>query len=384
MKRLGRIGGIVLSGLLAACAATRDSERFVGAEPGSALLGEVRRITRDEGLVAAKERLIAGLAEQDGSRGELESRVMRTTRDPSLVYPDSLAALSASERSRIAFAIVPGTKAAKPNARDRTRECLRGAAEASRSMGFSTWFIETEARGTVESNARLVAAQMQQAFAASEHVVLVMLSKGSHDVIRYLREDGVDLPPAQRAKLAVILSLAGTLQGSVVADWMAHSTLPAPRMTRAWLRHSGQKPAISMLDAVARSPWQGDAASAVSTAFPGTTWIAIAMVPDGEDGRITERLWAPGIRRSIERTAPYYSPVDGLVETAASVLPDAVTLEEWVVTGYGSHAIPNGVYRDGGSIAPLTSKPGREKLSAENGEEVMSAYLRALPQELLD
>jgi hypothetical protein len=224
---------------------------------------------------------------------------------------------------------------------------------------------------------------MEEVFEASDAVVLVMLSKGAHDVIRYLREDGVKLPPEQRAKLVVVLSLAGTVQGSVVADWMAHSPRPLAGATRRWLRLSGQEAAIAMLEAVARSPWEGEGASLVESRFPGLTWISIAMVPDGEDGRITEHLWAPMVRKRIEATSSYFSPSDGFVESAASVLPDHIDLPEWVVFGYGSHAMPNGRYRDGGRIAPQTTRPGKEKLKPESGGEIMSAYLRALPQELL-
>ena len=138
-----------------------------------------------------------------------------------------------------------------------------------------------------------------------------------------------------------------------------------------------------MLGDVAGSPWGYGTADLVSERFSRLTWVSIAMVPDGEDGRITEHLWAPWVRHRIEKTAPFYSPSDGLVESAASVLPDEVRLPEWVVIGYGSHAMPNGSYRDGGRIAPQTTRPGREKLRPESGGEIMSAYLRALPRSLL-
>ena len=107
------------------------------------------------------------------------------------------------------------------------------------------------------------------------------------------------------------------------------------------------------------------------------------MIPDGEDARITERLWAPGIRKRIERTSPYFSPADGLVESAASVLPEEVAVPEWIIAAYGSHAMPNGTYRDGTRIAPQTTVPGEEKLKPETGGEVLSAYLRAIPRSIL-
>jgi len=377
------VAAVSASLLFAGCVRSGGEAGFAGSKAEGSLLGEVRELSSRSDLREARIHLIEGLRSADESGGELENRVIRTTRDPDLVLADSLAAVPEGQRKRIAIAIVPGTKAANPNGKDRTRECLRGAAEVSREMGFGTWFIETEARGTVEENAALIASRMREVFEKSDTVVLVMLSKGAHDVIRYLREDGVNLPEAQRGKLAVVLSLAGTVQGSVVADWMAHSPRPLAAATRRWLRVSGQEDAVAMLEAVARSPWEEGSGALFSRRFPGTTWISIAMVPDGEDGRITEHLWAPFVRNRIEKTAPYYSPSDGLVETAASILPDTVDLREWIVTGYGSHAMPNGTYRDGSRIAPRTTRPGREKLRPESGGEIISAYLRAMPQSLV-
>jgi|APTNR8051073442_1049403.scaffolds.fasta_scaffold21453_1 hypothetical protein len=369
--------------VLTSCARRGGEEDFSGLLPQAALLAEVRQITRQAGLAEAKEELVAGLLAEDESRGELERRVIRTTGDPDLAFPDSLAAMPAKARARTGIVIVPGTRAGNPKTKDRTRECLRGAAEAAKEMGFSSWFIETAPRGTVEENARFIAGQLREAFARNDAIVLVMLSKGAHDVIRYLQEDGVNLPASDRKKLAVVLSLAGTVQGSVVGDWMAHSTRPLPSLTRRWLRSSDQEAAIAMLESIARSPWEEGVAERIGSRFPEMTWVSIAMVPDGEDGRISERLWSPWVRQRVERTAPYYSPSDGLVESAASVLPDSVSLPEWVVVGYGSHAMPNGTYRDGTRIAPQTTRPGREKLRPESGAEIMSAYLRALPTSLL-
>ena len=292
----------VMACVASGCVSRDPGTGYVGIRPHSRLMESVRAATRDAGLAEAKSKLVEGLVREDHSQGQLQQRVIRTTADADLVLPDSLAALSPGLRARIALAIVPGTKAANPNGRDRTRECLRGAAEVSKAMGFSTHFIETEARGTVEENARLIASRMRGVFARSDRVVLVMLSKGAHDVIRYLQEEGVNLPPGDRAKLSVVLSLAGTVQGSVVADWMAHSPRPLAATTRRWLRLSGQDAAIDMLESVARSPWDEKTARIIETRFPRLTWISVAMVPDGADGRITEHLWAPYVRSRIERT----------------------------------------------------------------------------------
>jgi hypothetical protein len=360
----------------------------VGAEDGGAategrLLTEAREMTRREGLPAAKAYLLSQLPARDDSGGALEQRVIRTTADPELILPDSLAAMSLSRRQRTAIAIIPGTRAGNQNSRDHTRECLQGAAAQSRVMGFDTHFLLTEPRGTIEQNADLVARQMSGIFAGADTVIILMLSKGAHDVIHYLQHGAMELPAAQRRKLVAVISLAGTVQGSVVAEWLVSSRRPLATMTRSWLTLSGQPDAIAMLRSIGESPWQSETTGKMASLFPRMTWVSIAMVPDGPDGRISERLWSPFLRNRIEKWAPFYSPTDGLVESAASVLPETVRVPEWIVAAYGSHAMPNGTYRDGSPIAPQTTRPGREKLEPETGGEVISAYLRALPQSLV-
>lgn len=369
---------------LTGCVQFDREEAGAKAAPSGALLGEVREITRREGLNSARDHLVAGLDNLDGSRGDLEDRVVRTTADPALILPDALAALPLSVRRRTAIAIVPGTRAGSKSKGDRTVNCLKGAAEESRALGFATYFLDTEARGTVEDNADRVALQLREVFEKSDRVILLMLSKGAHDVIRYLQEGGASLPAQHRGKLAVVLSLAGTVQGSVVADWMAYSSRPLAVTTRGFLRLSGQDEAIAMLRSVAGNPWNSEDVSKMPGLYPNLTWVSIAMVPDGPDGRITEKLWAPYIRKRVEKTSSHYSPTDGLVESAASILPESVALEQWIVPALGSHAMPNGTYRNGIRVAPQTTELGEEALKPETGGEVISAYLRAMPRSLLN
>jgi hypothetical protein len=379
---LALVGPLVLAACLAGCVSLKkDSARDVS--PAGQLLGEVREITDREGLPAAKSYLVTSLTKLDGSGGSLERRIILTTADSTLILPDSLAAMPYSKRQKTSLVIIPGTRAGNQHGRDHTRECLGGAAEQSRAMGFATHFLRTEARGTIEENADLIAVQMSKIFAESDNVIILMLSKGAHDVIHYLQEGGAGLSLALRRKLVAVISLAGTVQGSVVADWLVTSPRPVAGLTRTWLRISGQDDAIGMLRSIGESPWRQELAGKVAGLYPRLTWVSIAMVPDGPDGRIGERLWSPFLRKRVEKCAPFYSPSDGLVESAASVLPETVGLPEWIVVAFGSHAMPNGCYRDGSRIAPLTTKSGREKLAPETGGEVISAYLRALPQSLI-
>lgn len=348
----------------------------------SELLKEAREVTAHSGLVEARDLVAARLAERDDSGGKLEERVIQTTQDPDLVLPDSLAALPERDRERVAMIIIPGTVTGF-GGRSMTRPTLRAAARAAEEAGFATHFLETPPRGGVSENASFVANRVAPIFDASDHIIMLALSKGAHDLVFFLQEHAVDLPQEERDKLDLVITLAGTLQGSVVADYFANTFHPVPVTMRTGLHLSGKRKDVAMLKTIARSPWRPDQASRVGEVFPDLTWISMAMVPDGEDGRIRERLWSPRIRGHITKVSPYYSPADGLVESAASILPDEVVVPEWIVRGFGSHAMPNGRYADGTRIAPLTTDPDDETLKPVSGGEVMDAYLRALPQSLL-
>lgn len=380
---LARFAAALLSmALLAACSLSRPPHGAEAIAGAGALLREARAETAARGLPAARDLVTRRLGEVDDSGGELERRVIRTTARPGLVLPDSFAALTPDQRRRVAIVIVPGTRTGFGGP-SMTRQCLREAAQRADEMGFDTHFVDTPPRGGVPENAELVAHWIEPIYDHADHVVLVMLSKGAHDVVHYLQEHARHLPSARRQKLRLVLSLAGTLQGSVVADHFANSPRLSAVSTRIFLHLQGKGDQIGMLRTVARTPWNPDVASQLDDAFPSLTWISLAMIPDGEDGEIAERLWSPFVRWRIARTSPYYSPADGLVESAASILPDEVAVPEWIVRAHGSHSMPNGRYLDGSRIAPRTTVEGDESLRPISGGEVMSAYLRALPQSLL-
>lgn len=353
-----------------------------GAESG-ALLREVRARTTSEGLPFARDLISERLRQADESRGDIEARVLRTTRDPDLVLPDSLAALPEEVRGRVALVIVPGSKMVFGRHHE-TRDCLAEAARAGREMGFATHFIQTPERGAVEANSKLLAEKINPVFREYDHVLLIMLSKGAHDVIRYLQGAATELPPEHRAKLKSVLSLVGTLQGSLIADWFGNSPAPAPRLVRTFLRVTGASQEIEMARTVGKTPWNGEKASLLDDAFPNLIWTSVVAIPDGPDGKISEVLWSPRLHERLRNTSPYYSPEDGLVESAAAVLPDEVDVPEWIVLCYGSHAVPHDRYADGTPVAPFASKRNPDDLNPESGAEVMSAYLRAIPVSVLN
>ncbi len=349
-----------------------------------AFVDEVRQLAAKEGLPAARAYLVDALVERDDSDGRMERRLIAASREPDLVYPDSLVALPAAARARVGIAFIPGMKAKGGLKPSKPVQALSAAAEESRELGFQATLIPAVSRGSVDKNADAMSEALSHVFADADQVILLAKSKGAHDLIYYLRHQGAELPLEQRRKLKAICILAGTVQGSFVADWFAHSNAPWASGSRALLVATGRGRQIDMLETVATSPWKDAPEGFPRNLFPNLTFINLVVLPDGEDGRSTGTVWSPFMREQIEKTAGWESPNDTLVETAAEVLPEWVDAPQWIVRTSGSHAFPKGEYLDGSKVTPFTQPLEDGTLNPECGAEIMNAFLRSLPRSLLD
>ncbi len=355
-------------------AATTGADSFVE---------EVRQLSAKEGLPAAREFLVKELAEKDDSDGRMESRLMRTCRDVDYVYPDSLVALPEAERARIGIAMIPGMKAKGGLKPSKPVQALEAAARETKRLGFQATLIPAVSRGRVDKNAAAMSAALAEVFAESDQVFLLAKSKGAHDLVYYLRHQGAELPAEERAKLRGICILAGTVQGSFVADWFAHHRAPWAAGSRVMLTLTGRGKQVDMVETVANSPWKDVPADFPLAQFPNLTFINLVVLPDGEDGRPTGTVWSAFMGKQLQKTAGWESPNDSLVESAAEVLPEFIDAPQWIVRTSGSHAFPKGTFLDGSKVCPNTLPLEDGTLNPECGAEIMNAFLRALPSSLL-
>lgn len=347
------------------------------------LLHRARQATVDKGLPAARDLLFRELGELDRSHGLLDERLPRATRDRSLVYGDSLAALGPGERSRMVFLLVPGMQR-DPDNPHTSKELLQKAKAECERNGFEARLVKTVPDGTASTNAAMFAPEFEEVLGQNENVVVVTTSKGATDLIRYLHREGRALPADLRANLKVILSLAGPLQGSVMAHWAATSPRPAPVLSRLALGMSSRAHLLQAVRDMGTSEWVPGRNGWLSETYPNLTWISFVMLPAGEDGRVEEMpYWPAGLLERVYHTSRVYSPNDGLVESGAEVLPPDTGVPQWIIRGLGSHAIPMSRYADGTRIAPNTQGDNVTTIDPRSGGEMFSALLRALPRSVL-
>lgn len=344
---------------------------------------EIRQLSAEMGLVAAKESLKAGLIERDDSDGQMEARLVHTSRAVDYTYPDSVVRLSESRRRGVGIAFIPGMKAKGGLKPSKPVQALAAASKEAARLGFDSTLIPAISRGQVAKNAEAMSASLAKVFEESDEVILLAKSKGSHDLVHYLLHHGSLLPAEQRAKLKAAVILGGTVQGSFVADWLANHSDAWATGTRAMLVATGRGNQLEMLRNVARSPWTEVPEGFPRESFPNLTFINLVVIPGGEDGRPIGADWSPILMKQIQKTAGWESPNDSLVETAAGTIPDFIDAQQWIVRTTGTHAFPKGRYLDGSKVTPGTPPLEDGTLNPECGQEIMNAFLRALPASVL-
>ncbi|MCB1076393.1 MAG: hypothetical protein KDM64_01085 [Verrucomicrobiae bacterium] len=349
---------------------------------GDELVEEARQISAKDGLLEARDFLTIKLAERDDSNGAMERRFERASTDKEFVYPDSLAALPLAERKRIGIAFIPGMRAKAGKEESKPVAALRAAAKETEKLGMDAKLIPAIGRGDVDKNAAAMAESIREVFERNDKVILLAKSKGAHDLIYFLRNQGAAFPEAQRQKLCGVCILAGTVQGSYVADWFSRNWNPWAIGARASLLLTGKGGQISMLKSVADSPWIGVTNGFPLDTYPNLTWINLAVLPEGEDGRASGKEWSKFYSDHIQKTNGWESPSDSLVETAAEVLPGSIDVPEWIIRVRGNHAFPSGRFLDGAPITPNT-KPLEDGMNPAAGGEIMDAFLRSLPASIL-
>jgi hypothetical protein len=71
--------------------------------------------------------------------------------------------------------------------------------------------------------------------------------------------------------------------------------------------------------------------------------------------------------------------MDGLVESAASILPPGTGIKQGIIPVFGPHAIALGWYNDELRVAPKTMAGVTDRVEPAAGEEMLSAIFRAIP-----
>ena len=264
---------------------------------------------------------------------------------------------------------------------------IRNASDEIAQMGFYSEMLEVDPNLGSVHNAKILKDIFEQKIENMDKVIIVAASKGVADFITYFLNYGDSIKKENRDKIRLMVSLSGVVRGSYVAKYMTESKSPMARSVRTLLRLKGDSAQLKGIASLAVDPWVGHDRTKIISLFPNLKWLSLPSIPEADTALTNLSLWSGFLRKPVHRwmfrTNLAISPGDGLVETAAAILPPGTGIEETVIPVYGPHAIAIGSYEPGIRIAPETQQQIYDEVNPAAGPEILDAMFRALPQSLI-
>jgi hypothetical protein len=336
------------------------------------LLKYTRWVTEKVGLLKAREMLEDKMKALDQSHGKLEELVEQASKEKNFILKGSAARMTAEQRRRVGIAVVFGIDVV---GNSKNRELIRRAAVKASELGFYGKVLETEPAVTYEENAKLMAPQIEDMLSKVDHLIIVAASKGVADTLIYLFDHTKQLGDEKKKKIKLMISLSGVVRGSTVAKWILKENALVPFAIRRLIQFLPGTPQKG-IQSLINDPWEGREVESIHLNFPNLKWINFSMLPASPSGYIELSPISNFLQRAYYSTSENISPNDGLVESAATILPPGTQIPQWIVRGRGYHALANGTFIDG---TPVASKDS----SVEAGAEILDNFLRVLSVDFL-
>lgn len=362
---------LLLGFIVAGCRSSAPAARQVGG--GDDLVGQARAWRAQHGLAEARDRVSDALLKLDAKNGWLEQRVWQANADKHRTWPNSLATLPREERARTGIFLVLGYRTKQ----GRSEPVIRHGAEYLRQQGWHAMLIESIERGTGEQNAAAVQAVLAEQLPHVDRAVLVGFSKGGLDLVHWYAREAEKLPAAQRRKIKLSVFFAAALRGAAVAEWIVDGSSLGPAVMRHQLRTPGNE-ALADVRSTGTDPWATGAVPPLQKLTPGLRSISFVGVPECRDGLTRCDPQFARLARFAAMDWCWLGPVDGLVESAAQVLPPQAGVPQHIVRVHGSHALLDGHYLNGRVVSKIYRARGKDYWLG--GEEMLDDLLRALPR----
>ena len=336
-------------------------------------------------MAEARASLEALMQLQDSTLGDFERELIHAKNDPSFAVADAIQALPRTAepgrltRQDFLFLFLNGLGQTRNS---RATKLLMDATDHLRAEGFPAEILETGPFASTQANARMILPQLRAKLspASTKHVVIVAISKGTHDLVEALamNADQPTLSPTELGKIDFVVSISGIVRRSAVASWLVRPKGLLPRLVRAFMQAPliGKFPDLDGIQSLTTDPWDHLLARGGARGLR-CTWLSYAVLPDGQNGHPKTGFLRTRLLRGLRGSSKEIGPYDGLTESASSVLPPGTGLEQWIVRVRGAHGVINGKYLDG---TPVVAP--RSGVSA--AVEIIEPLLRCLPTSHLD
>lgn len=344
------------------------------------LLTQARIWRQHHGLAGARDKLLAALLREDSNHGAFERRIWATNTDKARVWPDSAARCSAAERSRTGIFIVLGYR----QRTGRSQRVVRHVANTLQENGWHAQLIEVPEWSTSPSDdVAAIDESIARELPKVDRAILVGFSKGGWDWIHWFHGPAINLPAEERAKIRLLVDFAGILRGSAIAGWAAYDHgLDATLFRSIMLVRFGSKGATpKYLCSLSKDPWNQREPPPLRSVAPQLRAIEYVAVAEGADGYPHANGFFHWVSHRSTEKQRWMGPCDGMVESAAELLPPDEKIPAWIVRIKGSHALLDGHYLNGSAVSRRYHAKGDERW--KGGEELMDDFLRAVPKSAL-
>lgn len=343
------------------------------------LLQQSRKWVAEYGRAKSRDRLTMALARQDDSKGFLERRLIKTNQEKDYVFPKSLATLPREERGKIGVYFVLGFNQDK----GRSPPLIREAVRHMTAQGYQAKFIDVASRQTAQNDAKVIAETLAGELPKVDKAMLLGFSRGGTDLVHFWLGPANNLPVDELAKIKIWANFAGVLRGSEVARWGAAGNDPLAWGFRCFLnwREGAPRTTAEDLASIGYDPWFYPHRGFPIVMTKKLTVINFVSIPDGEDGWPVDDKHFKILATTAANQARVVGPCDGLVESAAAILPPRTGLEQWIVRVRGSHSLLGGKYLNGNEVAPCFHQGHQARL--KSGNQLLDDFMRALPRSLM-
>ncbi len=344
--------------------------------PEDDLVRQAREWRKKDGMKTARDRLLVSLEKMDAGGGAFEKRLLRANADKQFVFADSMAGLTLAQRQRTGIYFLCGFHTAT----DLSKRVAVNVVEALRAQGWHARLIDLKPHETVQQDALRVQVAMEKELPQVDRAMLAGFSKGGLDWMQWFSHEAAKLPARERAKVRLMVSFAGVLRGSMVADWLYRGWPPFAHTTRQYVRLFDQhgRKVIEDVRSVSQDPWMQDPAPSLREIAPDLRVISLVAVPDGPNGYPQAHLGFEVLSRLVAAQWRWVGPLDGMTESASQVLPPGSGVEQHLVRVLGSHALLDGRYLNGAAVSSAFTKKHAEQ--SQGGKELLDDLLRSLPR----
>lgn len=339
------------------------------------LVRQAREWRQADGMRVARDRLLTTLEKLDADGGIIERRLIKANGDKKFVFADSMATIPISERRHTGIFFLCGFHTAS----DLSKHVAAQVVHTLSQQGWHARLIELKPHETVDEDARRVQIAMTRELPHVKRAVIAGFSKGGLDWMQWFAHEAHKLPAKERVKVRLMLSFAGVLRGSMVADWLYRGWPPFAHTTRMCVRLLDRdgKRVLEDVRLLSQDPWSASSSPRLREITPDLRVVSLVAVPDGPSGYPAVHSGFNLLSRLVAAQWRWVGPLDGMTESASQVLPPGSGVEQHLIRVRGSHALLDGRYMNGAEVSRAFRDPETDR--SRGGRELVDDLLRSLP-----